>query len=621
MLKRKLILYFFLAGFPAALMAQVSDTLQEVQIISERFRQFNTGQKSTLIDSITLQSTGNNLLPDLLQDGSPVFVKNYGPGNIATPSFRGTNAEHTAVLWNGFNLQSPMLGLVDLSIISAGIADEIEIRFGGNGALYGSGVIGGAIHLNSGPRFGSGTHASLGFSLGSFGNYSQQLRVEYGGTKSFTRLHAFNQTIENNFPFRNPYLAGNPEQNQIHALTRQQSFLAEQYFQPASNHVLNLRYWYVHAMREVPPTLSVPSSNATQEDRSIRTSAEWKWHRKRHTWMMRSALFAADLNYIDLPKQIQSISKVYTSISEIEYVRYLTSKWILSLGLNQTYNTTKTSIYSFKENFRFAQFASLRWTNRKVSLTSVFSIRTERMDDRWIPVQPSWGWNWNITPTVRLFSSLSRSYRVPTFNERYWVPGGNRSLQPESGWGQELSAAYRKQYVSFKWEAVATAFNRQIEGWIAWTPDSQAIWSPLNIDRVWNRGVEASVEATFVLGLSLTLKTVAGTNFIRSTFSDQTQLPYIPRNTQFYTLVLSNTYAYLRFNHSYTGMRFITNDNLQALDDYMLGNIKTGVCIPLWKRACELTFTCNNIFGTVYTVMPDRPMPLRNYAVGITIKL
>lgn len=619
MLKRKLLLYFYLTVLSAPIMAQVNDTLGEVRIIAERFRQFNSGQKSSWIDSIALRSSGNNLLTDILQDGSPVFVKNYGPGNIATPSFRGTNAEHTAVLWNGFNLQSPMLGLVDLSIVAGGIADDIEIRFGGNGALYGSGVIGGAIHLNSNPRFGTGMHGSLGVNIGSFGNFSQQCRLEYGRSKSFTRLYAFNQKVENNFSFRNPFLVGNPEKNQVHAFTRQQSFLAEQFFQPLSNHALNFRFWYVHAQREVPPTLSVPSSSANQEDRSFRSSADWKWNRRHESWMLRSAFFTGELNYTDIPKQILSYSKAYTSITELEYVRYFTSNWILSMGLNQTYNLAKTSIYNRKENFRFAQFASLRWTSRKEKFTTVLSIRSERMDDRWIPVQPAWGGEWKFATAWRLLYSVSRSYRVPTFNERYWVPGGNPALMPESGWGQEFSAVYRKQHASIKWEATVTAFNRQIDGWIAWTPDSQAVWSPLNIHQVWNRGLETSVEASLALGVSLFLKASAGTSLIRSTFSDQTQLPYIPRNTQFYTLTLSGKKAFVRLSHTYTGMRFTTNDNLQAMDDYMLSQLKSGLRIPMQILTTEFTFSCNNIFNTVYTVMPDRPMPLRNYALGITL--
>lgn len=44
-----------------------------------------------------------------------VFIKNYGPGNIATITQRGLGAAHTAVLWHGLNIQNNTLSTIDFS--------------------------------------------------------------------------------------------------------------------------------------------------------------------------------------------------------------------------------------------------------------------------------------------------------------------------------------------------------------------------------------------------------------------------------------------------------------------------------------------------------------------------
>jgi len=75
-------------------------------------------------------------------------------GSIATSAIRGASAGHTVVVWNGLALQSPMLGLLDLSMLPSGLVDEVSIQYGGQSTLWGSGAIGGVIHLNNQAKFG-----------------------------------------------------------------------------------------------------------------------------------------------------------------------------------------------------------------------------------------------------------------------------------------------------------------------------------------------------------------------------------------------------------------------------------------------------------------------------------
>ena len=90
-------------------------------------------------------------------------------GGTATPSFRGTGASHTQIAWNGININHPMLGQSDLSLIPAGLIDDIQIFYGGASMALNSGGIGGIINLETKPVWKKETSISLNPGIGSFG--------------------------------------------------------------------------------------------------------------------------------------------------------------------------------------------------------------------------------------------------------------------------------------------------------------------------------------------------------------------------------------------------------------------------------------------------------------------
>jgi vitamin B12 transporter len=108
---KKLVLSIvLLAGlFARAQQVDTSYSITDVVITSSRFDQFNTGSKTCQPDSVASITYRTQSLAELLGSQSQVYIKSYGQGTLATSSFRGAATEHTAVLWKGFNLQSPCM--------------------------------------------------------------------------------------------------------------------------------------------------------------------------------------------------------------------------------------------------------------------------------------------------------------------------------------------------------------------------------------------------------------------------------------------------------------------------------------------------------------------------------
>ena len=126
-----------------------NDTISigEVIINSKKENYESTGYKKASVDSTFLKYSTHNSLAGLLSQYSGVSIKSYGMGGAATPSFRGTGAGQTGVTWNGVSISHPMLGQSDLSLIPAGLIDEIQIYYGGASMALNSGSIGPSLFL------------------------------------------------------------------------------------------------------------------------------------------------------------------------------------------------------------------------------------------------------------------------------------------------------------------------------------------------------------------------------------------------------------------------------------------------------------------------------------------
>ena len=85
---------------------------------------------------------------DLLRTLPGLDVVQSGSRGKSTTLFtRGTNSNHTLVLWNGVELNDPNLGAFDFSTLALDGVERVEVVRGPYSALYGSGALGGVVQL------------------------------------------------------------------------------------------------------------------------------------------------------------------------------------------------------------------------------------------------------------------------------------------------------------------------------------------------------------------------------------------------------------------------------------------------------------------------------------------
>ena len=146
-----LLLSAALSALPAIVFSQmIYDTLllSELEILASKTNYDQTIRRTTL-DSAVKQLYTHNNIGEILGVYTPVYVKNYGRGGLATVSFRGTGASHTQVYWDDFLINSPMLGQVDFSQIPGLFVEEVELYYGGGSLIKAGGALGGGVSLNN----------------------------------------------------------------------------------------------------------------------------------------------------------------------------------------------------------------------------------------------------------------------------------------------------------------------------------------------------------------------------------------------------------------------------------------------------------------------------------------
>ncbi|MEM6316817.1 MAG: TonB-dependent receptor plug domain-containing protein [Bacteroidota bacterium] len=604
-------------------MADTTLSIPSVEIKSTKVRNQSVGGNTQAWTPAQLDRLPANNLAELLAHQTGTYIKSYGLGSLATSSVRGASAGHTLVLWNGLPIQSPMLGQLDLALLSLQAMESVEFTRGGNAALWGSGAIGGIVNLDNQANFSQKLHVKSNTLFGSFGQFQQQLDVGLGNQKiqSVTRLS--HQQATNDFYY---FLAdGLPERQQTNAQLSQQSLLQDLYWKWNDRRQVALHFWHQQSDRQIPPTNVQNRSEAHQDDLATRVIMEVKQVTDRGLWQAKMGFFNEHLNYFDDLILLESRSHFQTYLAEITGQWNWKEQHQFLVGNTHTY--TRAWSAGYRENvpseYKSALFTSWKYQTEK--LKTQLSLRQEIVDNQWVPLVPAFGFDFYVNPDFSIKGKVSRNYRLPTFNDRFWLPGGNPDLLPESGWSQELTLAKTRKKSGLQLQTSLTVFNRTIDNWILWSiREGQSFWSANNITKVWSRGLEPRLTLSYPLKNS-TLQFRGGYDYIRSTnqvpldnpkMAAGDQLIYTPIHQAFGTLSWEWKGLYVAYQHDFTGKTDGINDPLES---FQVGNIRLQYTGNITKYKGTLFLNFNNLWDVDYLVVERRPMPGIHFQMGVKV--
>ncbi len=632
MVLKRIYLFVFLLSLSFRLIAEgAPDTtifLHEVNINSNILQNLSSGNKIQSLPSKTIQAYQNSNLLEILSDHSMVNIKSYGISGISNISLRGSQTNQTAVLWNGINLQDPLNGSINPSLFPLGLVDEIEIQYGGSGALYGSGAVGGVIMMNKIMDFNTGWGVDISASLGSFANYQGQMKIRYGGSKYSGSFIYYHTQGENDFPYTNTQAFGHPEVKQKNAETRIDGLSQDNSFILNENQKINTHLWYQKSHRQIAPNMTISNAQNYQDDEALRFSSDWIQYGDKITLMARAALIHSIIDYKDPAIDLQAIHQSTSIIAQFESNIQVNKFQLINWGVNNRFDMGKSD--NFPDNTQqnnIAVFLSYKLQLLKKRLNIIASIREEVVEKVFGLPTPALGIDWIADKNIIINGKISRNYRIPTFNDLYWEGGfahGNPDLLPESGWSEELGIELKKKLDHYYPSIQMNAFNSHINDLVVWLPDEAGIWTPINQKKVWSRGLEIQQYNKYIFH-----KWETGLN-IYYTYNPSTlstggnmgkQLIYNPVN-QFKAKFFIG-YKSWNFDVMFQWFdeRFITEDNSKSLDPYHLINIGVHGEIPIKNQVLGIHLRVNNILNEVYQSVENYATPLRNFQLSIQYKI
>jgi iron complex outermembrane receptor protein len=564
----------------------------------------------------------------LLSKHSTVFIKTYGLGSLATVSFRGTGASHTKVQWNGVTLNSPMNGQIDFSLYPTFFFDNAEIHYGASGLVDGNGALGGSVLMNNTETYNKGFSGNIKQTAGSFGNYTSALGLNFSNKKWSSNTKLFYLTGKNDFDFTNSSEKDNPTSTQSNAEIKQYG-VQQEIYRKFKNSSLGLRFWYFNSDRNLPHAMNTSDNDETQQDEALRTLIEWKGLHKNLQYKISSAIVKDQLIYNNQLANIYSLNKSLFTDNNIDTKIYINNNFIINSKININYQTAKADGYS-KSHQRFNNSWLLSISKNYKRLSLDVMNRLIAVGDNFQPIAPSVGIKYQLLKNHNLLlkANAGTNYNYPTFNDLYWNPGGNKDLKPEQAKLSELGLTYSNQTKKSKLNTELTGFYSLVDDWIIWQQTEFSYWSPSNIRKVENKGIEAIVNYSTLISKykfvqNLSYAYTSSTNQSSKNENDNSinkQLIYVPFHQFNYNLSIINNGYSINYTFTYTDKRYITTDNNWYLPANFLSDINFGKQLQLKnKTSLSLSIEAKNIFNQDYQSIAWRPMPGRNYLVSLTL--
>lgn len=608
--------------------SQKSDTvisLLDVEVRVYRDRLEGVGKKQESFDSLQMQRFLASDVSKLLAQEAGVFIKNYGPGNIATTTLRGGNAAQTAVIWNGINIQNRLLGQLDFTQLPTFMFDNAGVDYGGSSAAWGSGAVAGSIFINNRTEFGKGKSLLAFLNGGSFEQAAGGFRYSSSEQFQVSTTRLFVNTAANNYLYKT-----NGSENLLqlqHANNQLASFMQEYRRLLGRGRQLAFNIW-LNANNRLLPNYITNQSAATQKDKSIRSTLLLERYHRRTKSNAKLAALHDVINYSDSSTLNFNKSAVTSLIAELDnYFHY--KKHVLNYAVNLNSAFAKSDAF---DNTKTMHNAAVMLANRfnffagKILLQT--NVRQELYSNGAAPFTFNGGMALKLKKLVVLQVNAAKVFRQPTFNELYWQPGGNTKLLPEKGYATDGSVTYNGVANNWRWSIEGTVFARLISNWILWLPGAYGQASPINVQQVFSRGSETkwllsqytkNTTVSLQIHSSYVLSTVRASKLPDDAAVGK-QLIYTPRYSGNASLHLRYKFCFIDWLQQYAGYRFTASDNNAWLLPYSVTNVRLGL-EPIKKYALQITLMCNNAFNTEYVVVASRPLPYRNYQLQVIYKI
>jgi iron complex outermembrane receptor protein len=460
--------------------------LLDMTVVSTRIPRDDSGSGRSVG---ALDQTDIDLAPvrspaELLDHMDGVDLQTRGPHGIqADLSIRGSTFNQTAILIDGMPANDSQTGHHNLDLpMTLEDVERVEVLRGHGSSLYGSGAFGGVVNFitrkpkkrEMRARAYLGEDSTWGASV----HYAIPHHV-VSGMVSAERRHSdgFRDGLE--YDVRTTLGKGVIHlpwgDHSVMLCHTEKDFGAYDFYTPGDDYPSEER---------TETTLATYGAVFAIDKVTIRPRLSYRRHRDSFV-----------LDSTD-PSFFSSRHRTETYTGAVYASSPLGKRVTLSGGVEATGDEIDSTVLGDHDVTRSAGMVELAAKVRENGPSLNLGLRFDHYSSFGSQWSPSLSGQGKVHPAVTLRGSVGRSFRAPTFTERYYVSPanvGDRDLDPEQGWSYEAGAD-----CSFAGGVVTgrlTGFFRDQDDLIDWikSPPAAAQWTATNITSAEVYGAEAGV--------------------------------------------------------------------------------------------------------------------------------
>jgi hypothetical protein len=421
------------------------------------------------IDSLVNVAMPFSSVGEQLSMGSVVNLRTYGaPGSLISGLAGGLTPDHLMVLWQGVPLNSPSLGMTDLSALPASFFSSIKFNDGVSKSPHPGGASG-VLSLQNNRISTPSVNAGLSFNQ--FMNMRSGAGFNIPAGKCFLDGSMQWEQLANDFSYEDPYKHGALSEEQRHNdFSRRAVRLG--FYTPAKRRIEGeVHAWLQSSVLELPEPLgSYGESLAMQRDSSVRLVAQLKSHFEKSVIAVKGAYFIEKQHYIDRVSEdavpfIDSKIRTERWYGKAEYSHY-GEAWVLNSAFVVNRESAQSNNYQANESSRllYGPNTHFIWQPKSWRLNAGARYDFGPGANVFVPdfSMAFIGTNWELG------AGAARIFRYPDLNELYWQPGGNEQLAPELG--VTFNAYFVRRFNDGRAAFTLSPFVKAMESLIVWEP-------------------------------------------------------------------------------------------------------------------------------------------------------
>ncbi len=560
-----------------------------------------------------------------------IYVRDYGGiGGLKTVSLRGFSSADVGVLLDGVKINSPQNGIVDLSLIPLDAFEQVELTRGGASFIHGNNTSSGYLNFT----LSKSNKSTLLFSYGSF----QQLKLNFklpfhllNFQKSLIVLDYYSS--DGRYPIdvyqfdtKKTVYRDNNKISRISVFSINHIEL--------SHLIGSANIIYTNSVRGVPGAVvqnRIENKETKLYDellflnlKLIPTFFSRNFKILLGSVMIRNKFFDPVMNPLLTGKQTvnylnteNSLKFIYESPTRFVDVYAYAEANSSSVQGDMLENPENAKIN--RNNVALGALARRNLIENRFLIGIEASFRTDFITKKTHKFSHYLG-VFLIDTSLNIITKVnySENFRLPSFNELYFLNYGTQDLLPEktSGFNLEFDFSIKNIF-----QASICAFYFSTVDKIISIPKSPLQWSAKNISKTSSKGLEISLSTKNKLFNALfSLSFLSTLDETKDSPTYNKQLIYTPNiisNTLINFPIPNNFSFTLRSN--FVGKRYFLADNSKnsELKSYFLLDIVTSKTINLKKYSIVFNFEICNVLNTKYEVIVNYPMPKRYFVFSI----